>query len=255
MAIQDFLVTHHVFTTAEFSRAFPNSQTDRNLLSRAVHSGKVERVRRGVYVSKTGPFSRTSASPFDIAEAVAGDAAFAYASALQLHGVLHNLTRRVQFWTVHKLTSFTYDSQDYAPHHPRRQTVETQTLFTPSGRTYRVTTREQTLLDCLDRPGLAGGPENLLRSLSGLSYLDATKAAQLAADASYSTRARLGWTLQTRREAWSVPNSALSVLHENLGSGPSYFWSSADPRDSHWVNTWKLYLPEPEEEMAAWLNS
>lgn len=150
VAIQDFLVTHHVFTTAEFSRAFPNSQTDRNLLSRAVHSGKVERVRRGVYVSTADPFSRTSASPFDVA-------AFACTSALQLHGVLHNLTRRVQFWTVHKLTSFTYDNQDYIPHRPRRRTIETQTLFTPSGRTYCVTTREQTLLDCLDQPSLVDG--------------------------------------------------------------------------------------------------
>jgi hypothetical protein len=26
------------------------------------------------------------------------------------------------------------------------------------------------------------------------------------------------------------------------------------PKDSHWVNAWKLYLPESEEELAAWLN-
>ena len=60
--------------------------------------------------------------------------------------------------------------------------------------------------------------------------------------------------LQARRDAWSVPDEALSALRASLGAGPSYFWSSTTPKDSHWVNDWKLYLPDPEEEMATWLN-
>lgn len=254
MAIQDFLGTRQVFTVAEFSRAFPGSQTDRNLLSRAVRSGRVERVRRGVYVSKTGQFSRTKASPFDVAVAAAEDAAFAYTSALQLHGTLHNLTNQSQFFTNHKLTSFSYDGQDYLPYLSDGRVVESQSLFTASGKAYRVTTREQTLVDCLSRPGLAGGPENVLRSLSGLTYVDGAKVAELAANASFSARARIGWALQTRRDAWGVQDDTLSVLRESPGDGPSYFWSSTQPKDRHWVNAWKLYLPEPEEELAAWLN-
>lgn len=254
MAIQDFLDSRQVFTAAEFSRAFPGSQTDRNLLSRAAKNGRVERVRRGTYVSKAGQFSRSKASPFDVAAAVADDAVFAYTSALQLHGTLHNLTNQTQFFTTHKLASFAYDGQDYLPYRFRRRNMESQSLFTASGKAYRVTTREQTLVDCLIRPGLAGGPENVLRSFSGFNYLDAAKVAELAADATLSARARIGWVLQTRRDAWGVPDEALSALRDSLGEGPSYFWSSTRPRDSHWVNAWKLYLPEPEEEMASWLN-
>ena len=58
----------------KFARTFPDSQTDRNLLSRAVRRGGVERVRRGLYVSRTGQFSHSEASPLDIAAAVAPDA-------------------------------------------------------------------------------------------------------------------------------------------------------------------------------------
>lgn len=254
MAIQDFLGTRQVFTAAEFARAFPDSQTDRNLLSRAVRSGRVERVRRGTYVSKTGQFAYAKASPFDVAAAVADDAVFAYTSALQLHGALHNVTNQTQFFTAHRLPSFTYDGQDYLPYQLGDRTRETQSLFTASGKAYRVASREQTLVDCLDKPALAGGPENLLRSLASLTYVDAVKVAELAQQASFSTRARLGWVLQTRREAWGIGDEALSALREKLGSGPSYFWSSTSPKDSYWVNAWKLYLPQPEEEMASWLN-
>ena len=254
MAIQSFLATRQVFTAAEFSRAFPNSQTDGNLLSRAVRNGRVERVRRGVYVSKAGPFSQVTPDPVDIAVAVAQDAVFAYTSALQLHGTLHNLVNRTQFFTTRRLPSFTYDRQDYLPHQIGKRKPESQSLLTASGGAYRVTTREQTLVDCLTRPQLAGGPENVLRSLAGFTYVDAHKVADLAQRESLSARSRIGWVLQARREAWSVPEETLSALRGSLGAGPSYFWSSTQPKDGHWVNDWKLYLPAPEEEMAAWLN-
>lgn len=254
MAIQRFLETRQVFTSAEFSRAFPDSQTDRNLLSRAVGNGRVERVRRGVYVSKVGPFSRTPADPFEIAGAVAEDAVFAYTSALQLHGVLHNLTNRTQFFTARRLAGFSYDRQDYLPHHVGEREPDRQSMLTASGRTYRVTTREQTLVDCLTRPRLAGGPENVLRSLAGFAYLNTHRVAELAQEESLSARARIGWVLETRRDAWGVPDETLSALRDSLGAGPSYFWSSTTPKDSHWVNGWKLYLPDPEEEMDTWLN-
>ncbi len=253
MALQSFLETRQVFTTAEFSRAFPDSQTDRNLLSRAVGNGRVERVRRGVYVSKVGPFIRMSADPFDIAAAVAEDAVFAYTSALQLHGTLHNLTNRTQFFTKHRLPAFTYDRQDYVAHQIGAGEHDRQSMLTASGRAYRVTTREQTLVDCLTRPRLAGGPENVLRSLAGFAYLNTHRVAELAQEESLSARARIGWVLQARCDAWSVPDETLSTLRGS-GAGPSYFWSSTPPKDSHWVNDWKLYLPAPEEEMAAWLN-
>ena len=82
----------------------------------------------------------------------------------------------------------------------------------------------------------------------------ACKVADLAQRESLSARSRIGWVLQARREAWSVPEETLSALRGSLGAGPSYFWSSTQPKDGHWVNDWKLYLPAPEEEMAAWLN-
>lgn len=119
MAIEGFLETRQVFTSAEFARAFPDSQTDRNLLSRAVRNRRVERVRRGVYVSKAGPFRRTSADPFLIAVALAEDAVFAYASALQLHGALHNLTKSEPFplrlEVVDRFAGRHKDVADFAP--------------------------------------------------------------------------------------------------------------------------------------------
>jgi predicted transcriptional regulator of viral defense system len=131
--------------------------------------------------------------------------------------------------------------------------MDSQGLLTPSGHRYQVTTIEQTIIDCLNRLNLAGGPENLLRSIGGFHYLDATELLRIAEPYSASLRARLGWVLETNATDWAIDNETLSHLARTLGSGPYYFYSSQPPKDSHWVNRWKLYLPFTDQEMATWL--
>jgi len=254
MAIREYVDTHQVFTLAEFTRAFPHSVTDQNLLARAIRSGSVDRVRRGVYVSKAGQFAHSTASPFDVSAAVAEDAVFCYLSALHLHGILHNIVTVTQFYTVRHLDPFTYDGHAYQPRHRPKHHIDTQALLTVSGYRYQTTTKEQTLVDCLTRPALAGGPENVLRSLSGLVYFDQKKLFTLSESASGNTRAKLGWVLDTKREEWGIDSSSLERLADSVSGGPYYFWSSRPPKDSHWVNRWRLYLPYPEQEMTLWLN-
>jgi predicted transcriptional regulator of viral defense system len=250
MAISKYLDTHQVFTAAGFAEAFPGSVTDVNLLARASRSGAVDRVRRGLYVSKTGQFSRTDADPFDVA-AAAEDAVFCFLSALQLHGVLHNVVNVTQFYSGRQVSRFEYGGQAYVPRRRPMGPLDTQRLPMPSGKAYTVTTKEQTILDGLARPGLAGGVENLLRSLSGMVYLDAEKLPGLPTSA--STRAKLGWVLDVKREDWRVSDALLTRLFNDVSGGPYYFSSSREPKDRHWVNRWRLYLPYPEQEMAAWL--
>jgi predicted transcriptional regulator of viral defense system len=253
VAIKEFLGGRQVFTAAEFRARFPGSQTDRNLLSRAVANGTVDKVRRGTYVSKTGRFAGVAADPFDVAHAAVPDAVFCYTSALELLGAAHNVTRQIQFFTDSGVGPFAYDGVRYLPYHAKGTRLAPQDVLTPSGRGYRVTSKEQTLVDCLANLAAAAGPDHLLHSLAALTRLDAALAATVAARSAYSVRARLGWTLETKQEQWRVPGATLATLAESLGAGPYYFWSAARPRDRYWVRRWRLYLPHPEQEMASWL--
>jgi len=254
MAIKTYLDSHQVFNAHDFALAFPNSQTDRNLLSRAVRAGKVERERRGLYVSRCGRFAGARANSLDVALGAADDAVFGYLTAFQLHGVAHNVATLTQFYTKRRIASFQCDGQSYAPYYIGERQLDTISVLTAMGLAYRVTTREQTLIDCLARPSLAGGPENVLRALAGLSYIDGDKVGVLAQGIGHSGRARLGWVLEARREQWHVGDELLDVLVKSLGAGPFYFSSSAASEKAGWVSRWRLYLPFPEQEMLAWLN-
>lgn len=75
-----------------------------------------------------------------------------------------------------------------------------------------VTTREQTVFDCLKHPEWAGGIEEVVRYLSALPYLDASKTAKLALTDSASMAARVGWLLEAKSEEWHVPPETLDLL-------------------------------------------
>jgi len=254
VAIQEYLSTHEVFTADEFRRDFPGSVTDRNLLTRAIRAGKVDRLKRGLYVSKTGPFSRNLVNPLDVAVKASDDAVFCYLSALQIHGVLHNVVFRTQFYSAHKVVAFEYAGQEFQVIRSPSVTPLQQGVLLQSGRRYQVTTREQTLVDCLGRLELAGGPENVLRSVGGFRHIDIDTLLGIASSRSSSLRARLGWVLEQRAEPWQVQDAVLGKLAESLGSGPYYFVSSHTVGDARWVKRWRLYLPNAEQEMAGWLN-
>jgi hypothetical protein len=118
-----------------------------------------------------------------------------------------------------------------------------------------VTTREQTAIDVLNRVSLSCGSENALRSISSFTYIDAGKMAELASATNLSTCARVGWLLENKRAEWGVSEQTLDSLNGAIGSGPHYFYSSTQPKDSYWSNKWKLYLPLPEKVMVSWLTA
>jgi len=253
MAIKSFLNSHHVFNRHEFNAAFFGSVTDANLLARAINNGKVRRVRHGLYVSQAERFAGLIPSGFEIADKAVDDAVFCYLSALQLYGVLHNESSRTQFYTRHRAPRFDFAGQEFHPYLVKGKAIDTGQVFLPNGTGYQVTTREQTLVDCLYRVSLAGGAENALRSLAGFKFIDGAKAARLALRTNKSVCARLGWVFECMMADWGVGEEAIGLLQGALASGPYYFYSSTAPKDSYWAGNWKLYLPYPEEEMRAWL--
>jgi predicted transcriptional regulator of viral defense system len=254
MAIKDYLNTHQVFNMRDFRDAFPESVTDLNLLARAIKKGKVDRVRSGLFVSRSERFFDAEPSPFAIATKAVDDALFCYMSALQLHGLLHNVINSTQFFTNHRLPRFNYRNHTFIPVLLTGRTSESLRVMSQKSSSFLVTTKEQTVVDCLFHLGLAGGPENLLRSLAAVRYLDVNATIKLAGKTNKSTCARLGWVLEIRREDWGVSEDNLAVLSARIDPGPHYFCATASSKNGYHSNRWKLYLPFPEQEMIAWLN-
>lgn len=258
MSVQSYLENHPVFTLDAFRNDMGNGHTAYNLLTRAVRKGLAERVMRGVYVSRAGRFSQGEPDPYLVAAAVSRDAVVVYHSALELHGLAHSPSRRVQFTTARTTSDFTYRELEFRPYHPPRSlspdgAVQSTTLVSRPGGVVRVTTRERTLVDCMNHMNRSGGPEEVLRSLSSLPYVDASNVlAYLKELESPTATARVGWLLDQRADDWYVSSDALTEMRTSLGRGP-YYLTAANEADT-WVPSWRLYLPRDADYLNRWVN-
>lgn len=253
MAIQDYIENHSVFTVAELLSTVGDSQANRNLLSRAHKAGKVQKVSTGVYVSNTGRYRADDVLPFDVAKKLGNNPIFCYSSALDLHFGLHDICYNVSFYDGLRTKTVDFQSYNYCCY-PTPEHIDFKQICLFDGSRFFVTTKEQTIVDCLDKPNRAGGVESIFRSLSTLNRMNVQTAIDLAISRSKSTAAKLGWLLETKKDEWNVSVEQLNQLEKVLSEGPYFFTPALSKSDACWCPKWKIYLPEPQETMEGWIN-
>lgn len=255
MSVKAYLEDHLVFSIDEFRSEMGEGRTPYNLLVRAVNKGLADRVMRGIYVSRSGRFTQTTPDPYVIASAVSEDVVILYHSALELHGLAHSPTRRIQFSSSRIVSDFRYRDIEFKRYdHPQGADAVFSTMLVhrPAG-LVRVTTRERTLVDCINRMDLSGGAEEVSRSLASLPYVDAHNVlAYLKELASPVAAARTGWFLEQRAQEWYVSESALNEIKDMLRLGPYYL--TRDHQAGVWDPSWRLYLPADEADIRRWVN-
>lgn len=253
MKPETFLTTHELFTRDELAtvlreRGRAEATVDSHL-ARWMHQGRIERVKQGVFIRLETPEGVPERSPDFIALAarMAPDAAVAYHTALEVHGVAQSLFERLTFvtWTKTKPTSFR--GRRFVPVRPPKPLLAADRgegwieRAERGGVEIRVTTLERTLVDVLDRPDLAGGIEEVWRSLSSVPAIDPEPLEEYVELLGNKTlAAKVGFFLDTHREELVVPSALLERLRARLPRSPVYMDRS---RKGHLVSRWSLIVP------------
>ena len=252
----DFFARHPVFTVDEFaarlgSRHSRNHRSQESLLAHHVRSGRLRRLRRGLYAAV--PFGIESESyqpdPFLVAGKLADDAVLAYHTALEFHGKAHSVHEEFMFLTHRAVRKARVGSGTY-------RSVPFQKALLRAGNELvgvvkadrlgvevRVTGLERTMVDLLDRPDLGGGWEEVWRSLESVEYLDldqTVKYTLLLENA--TTAAKVGFFLDQHRKPLMVEDRHLEPLRELLPERPCYLERS-ERRSGRLVKAWRLIVP------------
>ena len=246
-----FLTTHRVFTRAELQAALQGraEATVDSYLSRWRRQGRIARVKRSVFVRMDGQEGGNGSLPdfVTLASRMAPDAAAAYHTALEVHGCAQSLFERFTFvtWTGTKAT--TYLGRRFVPVRPRAQLEAADggerwiERAERSSTELRVTSLERTVADVLDRPALAGGVDEVWRSLSAVQALDPDSLLEYTELlGSRTLAARLGFFLDWRRDELFVPDTLLDHLHARIPRSPVYLDRG---RPGRLVSRWALIVP------------
>ena len=180
---------------------------------------------------------------------MAPDAVLAYHTALEAHGYAQSLFERLFFLTTTKAKPARFRDRQFVPVLPLAGLRRKQQAFVfceeveRKGLPCRVTAVERTLVDVLDRPDLAGGLEEIWRSLASIPMLDAEMVVEYVRLCGQATlAAKVGFYLDQHREALSVPDSVLKRLQDLRPRQPRYL----DRRlGGKMAAVWNLIVPAP----------
>lgn len=252
MKPEAFLATHSLFTRAELAtvlRGRAEATVDAHL-ARWKRQGRIARVKQGVFVrlEKLGAPSHALPDFIALASRLAPDAAVAYHTALEAHGFAQSLFERLTFITWTKAKPVFFQRRRFVPVRPRaalltankgEQWIE---RLERAGIEIRVTSVERTVVDVLDRLDLAGGIEEVWRSLQSVPALDLESLEHYVAVLGSSLlTAKIGFYLESRREELAVPGRLLDWLRGRIPKAPTYM----DRRHrGRLVARWALIVPE-----------
>lgn len=256
MQHRTFLHRHPVFTGEELAahlaaRGGAGPRTAEAFLAYYTRTGRVVRIRRGLYAAlPPGADSRSyPVNPYLIAARLTADAILSHHTALAYHGRAHSVWQHFIYSANRPVKPVTFQSRLYrgarfpaallragAQH---LGAVESE----QKGLTIRVTGLERTLVDVLQRPDLAGGWEEVWRSLETVEFFDLDAVVEyvlLLGNA--TTAARVGFFLEQHQEPLMVTDSHLRPLRDRRPEQPHYM----DPRRrqrGRLVKDWNLIVP------------
>ena len=249
-----FLANHCLFTREELTAALPGRATTTldSHLARWRRQGRIVRVKQGLYLRQEPAESGVAAPPPDfvaLAARMAPDAAAAYHTALEAHGCAQSVFERLTFvtWTRTRPVEFMgrqlVPVRPRAPLRPRSCGEAWIERLDRAGLEVRVTSLERTVADVLDRPSLAGGVEEVWRSLFAVPALDPEALLDYVETLDNRTlAARVGFFLETRRAELAVPERLIERLQNRAPRHPVYLDTVA--RGGSLIPRWRLIVPD-----------
>ena len=257
MNFQGFLARRPILTHEELAVFFDsegpkNTRTRESLLAYYTRTGRLLRVRRGLYavVPPGASPGECPVDPYLLAAKLTRDAVLAYHTALSFHGKAYSVSDHFQYLTVRPLKPVVFRSYHFqAVQFPqalrRRRKVTFGVKVTErAGLDVRVTSLERTLVDLLDRPDLGGGWEEIWRSLESVEFFDLDQVVRYALLLdNATTAAKVGFFLEQHREALMVEEAHLRPLRRRRPKQPHYL-ARGGRASGKLVADWNLIVPD-----------
>ena len=250
-----FFRTHPVFTGDEFTEHLSfggqnGARTKESILAYHTKTGRVVRVRRGLY-AVAPPGSDGDSFPIDpylITSRLARDSVLSHHTALQFHGRAHTIWQQFSYQATRPAVPLTFRSNvfrgtrfPYALVNRDSQMFGVMTVERANV-SLRVASLERTLVDVLNRPRYSGGWEEMWRSLESVEFFDLDRVVEYALLLKNATTvARVGFFLEQHRDPLMVDETHLARLRRHRPRRPHYLDRAR--RGGRLVTEWNLVVP------------
>ena len=241
--MKDYLRKLHVmklFSLKDVAGLVGNESTAKSLLASGIRNGTICRIKTNLYGVTDLATGRCSVNKYEIASNISETSCLAYHSAMEYHGLGHQLFNEVTVFSTSSFRDFEFEGVTYT----RRKPTIAEGVMTPvMNSKVKVTDLERTIIDCIDRIKYAGGIEELLNNFISVAYIDETKLkTYLDAYGKSSLYQKAGFLLSMYRKQWGLSTGFFRHCKAHIGKSTRYLTDVTD--NTAYDSEWRLCVPE-----------
>ena len=241
--MKDYLRKLHgmkLFSSKDVATLTGNESTAKSLLASGLRNGTLCRIKPNLYAVTDMATGLCAANKFEIASNISNTACVAYHSAMEYHGLGHQLFNEMSVISVSTFRTFEFESITYIRHQPK---ITKGVMVPMMNSKVKVTDLERTVIDCIDRIKYAGGLEELLNNFTSVAYIDETKLkAYLDAYGKASLYQKAGYLLSMYKKQLRLSTGFFHHCKAHIGQSTRYLADVVS--NSVYDSEWRLCVPE-----------
>lgn len=228
-----------IFQLKDVEKLVGNLNTAKDLLQNYKKQQLISQVRRDLYVVTNLATKTSLATKFEIAGKITPTSYLSYQSALEFHGLAHQVFFDVWVSSGSRFNTFKFEGIEF-------QYCDSKSMagvISANANSFiRVTNLERTVIDCVDKIERCGGIEELIQCFSLITYLDEELLLDYLEE--YGKQflyQKAGFILEYFRQEVKLSDHFFETCKREMGKSTRYL---TDPSEStYYFKKWKLCAP------------
>ena len=228
-----------LFTKETIIQNFQDEKQYFNWLMNKLNAGKIKKIRNNLYALVDITTNDIYASKFEIASKITSSSYLCFHSALEYYGIQNQVFSNIYVGSKTRFNNFVYGDIEYI----YTNMIKSNFINYIANEEIRVTSREKTIVDCIDNINLAGGIEEVLYALDQTKYLVEKKLLEILKE--YNKKflyQKVGYLLELFNSQLQLSEDFYNECMKNIGKKINYFLKD-EFKDLQLNNKWNLIVP------------
>ncbi|MBO5348713.1 MAG: hypothetical protein J6A89_02690 [Clostridia bacterium] len=228
-----------VFNMQDVNHLTHNINSSKSIIQRMLKNKYIQRVKYNLYAVCDLEYGNVIADQYMISSKIQNDSFVSYHSAFDYYGVKNQVFYIVYVSSKKKFEDFDFDGYSY-------EFIKNKYDFGIIQKgSVRITDKERTVLDNINRTDLAGGNEELIMCLELMGRLDNNKIKEyLKYYNSKKLYAKVGFVLEKFKESLGIEEETITECHNNICNTHYYFDDETKRLKNKFISKWNLIVPE-----------
>ena len=227
-----------VFNFQDVCEMTGNENTAKSLIRAELHKKHIQKIQHNLYVVCDLETGKPLGNPYLLGSKISKNSFISYRSALDYYAKLPEIHNNIYVSNNRKFQEFEFNNYSY-------KFVNNKPFGVINIDGLKITDKEKTFIDCVNKPELAGGGEYLTETLEKIGELDGPKIlSYLSKYNSKKLYAKTGFMLQWLDYVFHVSQKTIDECYTKCGYIKYYFDKESKETSSKLINYWNLIVSD-----------